>query len=155
MQGRKSRWEPGGGGYASLRQVRLRVRGRPGPQSEFQTARAVRRNPVLRRTKRWERLECLTRPAPPCFGKVSYSSWGSQSHFIVTKLRPALRADAGLSHTCFHRVPEPGSTAADPQASTTDTASSEQFGNSRRTSARVHRNWNKPGPTGYLHQIRH
>lgn len=49
------------------------------------------------------------------------------------------------------RVLEPGSTVADPQASTP----ASSLGNSWRTSARAHQNWNKPGPPGSLHQIRH
>lgn len=77
-------------------------------------------------------------------------------HRVAEALRRLRRKRPPRQNHCSRlRVPELGSTAADPQASTTDTASSEQFGNSRRTSARVHRNWNKPGPTGYLHQIRH
>lgn len=59
-----------------------------------------------------------------------------------------------LGHSLHHcsglRVPEPSSTLADPKSSATEPASNEQ-----RTSARVRRNWNKPGPSGYLHQIRH
>lgn len=77
-------------------------------------------------------------------------------HRVAEALRRLRRKRPPRQNHCSRlRVPEPGSTAADPQASTTDTASSEQFGNSRKTNARVHRNWNKPGPTGYLHQIRH
>ncbi|XP_012509933.1 PREDICTED: arginine vasopressin-induced protein 1 [Propithecus coquereli] len=64
-----------------------------------------------------------------------------------------------LGHSLHHcsrlRVREPHSPLADPQSSATETASSEQYLNSRRTSARIRRNWRKPGPTNYLHQIRH
>ncbi|XP_055486003.1 arginine vasopressin-induced protein 1 [Psammomys obesus] len=78
-------------------------------------------------------------------------------HRVAEALRRLRRKRPPRQNHCSRlRVPtEPSSTTADPQDSTTDTASSEQFGNSRRTSARVHRNWNKPDPTGYLHQIRH
>lgn len=77
-------------------------------------------------------------------------------HRVAEALRRLRRKRPPKQNHCSRlRVPEPGSTASDPQASTTDTASSEQSGNSRRTSARAPRNWNKPGPTGYLHQIRH
>lgn len=74
-------------------------------------------------------------------------------HHVAEALRRLRRKRPPRQNHCsWLRVPEP----ADPQASsTTDTASSEQSGNSRRTSSRAHRNWNKPGPTGYLHQIRH
>ena len=66
-----------------------------------------------------------------------------------------------LSHWCWLNVTVPCRTAepcappAEPQSSAMETASSEQYVNSRRTSARIRRNWRKPGPTSYLHQIRH
>ncbi|XP_012623248.1 arginine vasopressin-induced protein 1 [Microcebus murinus] len=64
-----------------------------------------------------------------------------------------------LSHSLHHcsrlGVRESGSPLADPQTSATETASSEQYLNSRRTSARIRRNFRKSGPTNYLHQIRH
>ncbi|XP_069316459.1 arginine vasopressin-induced protein 1 [Eulemur rufifrons] len=64
-----------------------------------------------------------------------------------------------LSHSLHHcsrlRVREPRSPLADPQSSATESASGEQYLNSRRTSARIRRNWRKPGPTNYLHQVRH
>ncbi|XP_020033336.1 arginine vasopressin-induced protein 1 isoform X2 [Castor canadensis] len=60
-----------------------------------------------------------------------------------------------LGHSLHHcsrlTVPEPGSLLVDSQSSATETASSEQFGNSRR----IRRNWRKSDPTSYLHQIRH
>lgn len=67
----------------------------------------------------------------------------------------ALPIDMGLSHTCSRRIPESCAPLADPQSGTTETASDDQYLNSRRTSARIRRNWKKPGPTSYLHQIRH
>lgn len=77
-------------------------------------------------------------------------------HHVAEALRRLRRKRPPRQNHCSRlRVPEPSSTVADPQDSTTDTTSSEEFGNLRRTSARVHRNWNKQGPTGYLHQIRH
>ncbi|XP_052617642.1 arginine vasopressin-induced protein 1 isoform X1 [Peromyscus californicus insignis] len=77
-------------------------------------------------------------------------------HRVAEALRRLRRKRPPRQNHCSRlRAPEPGSTAADSQDSTTDEATGEQIGNSRRTSARVHRNWNKPGPTGYLHQIRH
>lgn len=63
--------------------------------------------------------------------------------------------DHSLHHCSRLRIPEPHAPLANPQSSATETASSEQYLNSRRTSARIRRNWGKPGPTGYLHQIRH
>nr|XP_019580379.1 PREDICTED: arginine vasopressin-induced protein 1 isoform X2 [Rhinolophus sinicus]XP_019580380.1 PREDICTED: arginine vasopressin-induced protein 1 isoform X2 [Rhinolophus sinicus]XP_019580381.1 PREDICTED: arginine vasopressin-induced protein 1 isoform X2 [Rhinolophus sinicus]XP_019580382.1 PREDICTED: arginine vasopressin-induced protein 1 isoform X2 [Rhinolophus sinicus]XP_019580383.1 PREDICTED: arginine vasopressin-induced protein 1 isoform X2 [Rhinolophus sinicus]XP_019580384.1 PREDICTED: len=53
------------------------------------------------------------------------------------------------------RIPESHAPAVDPQSSATEMASGDQYLNSRRTSARIRRNWRKPGPTSYLHQIRH
>ncbi|XP_004838667.1 arginine vasopressin-induced protein 1 isoform X2 [Heterocephalus glaber] len=60
-------------------------------------------------------------------------------------------------HHCsrLRRIPEPCSPPANPQSNATETTSSEQQQNSRRTSARTRRSWRKPSPTGYLHQIRH
>ncbi|XP_019580386.2 arginine vasopressin-induced protein 1 isoform X3 [Rhinolophus sinicus] len=64
-----------------------------------------------------------------------------------------------LGHSLHHcrrlRIPEPHAPAVDPQSSATEMASGDQYLNSRRTSARIRRNWRKPGPTSYLHQIRH
>ncbi|KAF3827814.1 arginine vasopressin-induced protein 1 isoform X1 [Mirounga leonina] len=64
-----------------------------------------------------------------------------------------------LGHSLHHcsrlRIPEPCAPLADPQSGATETASGDQYLNSRRTSARIRRNWKKPGPTSYLHQIRH
>ncbi|KAG8523472.1 Arginine vasopressin-induced protein 1 [Galemys pyrenaicus] len=53
------------------------------------------------------------------------------------------------------RTPEPCIPLADPQGSATEMAPSDQYLNSRRASARIRQNWRKPGPTSYLHQIRH
>ncbi|KAM5244234.1 arginine vasopressin-induced protein 1 isoform 2-T6 [Hipposideros larvatus] len=53
------------------------------------------------------------------------------------------------------RAPEPRTPLVDPQSSATEMASGDQYLNSRRTSARIRRNWRKSGPTSYLHQIRH
>lgn len=64
-----------------------------------------------------------------------------------------------LGHSLYHcsrlRVPEARSPLVDPQSSAVETATSEQYLNSRRTSARIRRNWRKPSPTSYLHRIRH
>ncbi|XP_022355936.1 arginine vasopressin-induced protein 1 isoform X3 [Enhydra lutris kenyoni] len=60
-----------------------------------------------------------------------------------------------LHHCSRLRIPESCAPLADPQSGTTETASDDQYLNSRRTSARIRRNWKKPGPTSYLHQIRH
>ncbi|XP_062958652.1 arginine vasopressin-induced protein 1 [Cynocephalus volans] len=75
----------------------------------------------------------------------------------LRRKRPPRQKPLGHSlHHCSRlRLPEPHSPLADPESSATETASSEQYLNSRRTSARIRRNWRKPGPTGYLHQIRH
>ncbi|XP_033281610.1 arginine vasopressin-induced protein 1 isoform X1 [Orcinus orca] len=60
-----------------------------------------------------------------------------------------------LHHCSRLRITEPRAPPADPQSSATEMASSGQYLNSRRTNARIRRNWRKPGPPGYLHQIRH
>ncbi|XP_048194484.1 arginine vasopressin-induced protein 1 isoform X1 [Perognathus longimembris pacificus] len=65
-----------------------------------------------------------------------------------------------LGHSLHHcsrlsRVPEPSTPLANPHSTSTETASSEQIGKSRRSSTRIRQNWRKPDPTGYLHQIRH
>ncbi|KAM5244241.1 arginine vasopressin-induced protein 1 isoform 5-T10 [Hipposideros larvatus] len=64
-----------------------------------------------------------------------------------------------LGHSLHHcsrlRAPEPRTPLVDPQSSATEMASGDQYLNSRRTSARIRRNWRKSGPTSYLHQIRH
>ncbi|XP_010969398.1 arginine vasopressin-induced protein 1 [Camelus dromedarius] len=64
-----------------------------------------------------------------------------------------------LSHSLHHcsrlRIPESHAPPADPQSSATEMASGDQYLNSRRASARIRRNWRKPSPTSYLHQIRH
>ncbi|XP_037659610.1 arginine vasopressin-induced protein 1 [Choloepus didactylus] len=64
-----------------------------------------------------------------------------------------------LGHVLHHcgglKIPEPYSQLASPESSTTETTTSEQHLNSRRTSARIRQNWRKSGPTSYLHQIRH
>uniref|UniRef100_A0A9L0RCV0 Arginine vasopressin-induced protein 1 n=1 Tax=Equus caballus TaxID=9796 RepID=A0A9L0RCV0_HORSE len=64
-----------------------------------------------------------------------------------------------LGHSLHHcsrlRIPEHQAPLAGPQSSATEMASSDQYLNSRRSSARIRRNWRKPGPTSYLHQIRH
>ncbi|KAM9196944.1 arginine vasopressin-induced protein 1 isoform 2-T8 [Dugong dugon] len=60
-----------------------------------------------------------------------------------------------LHHCSRLRVPEPHSPLVNPQSSAAETATGEQYLNSRRTSARIRRNWRKPSPTSYLHQIRH
>ncbi|KAM9618672.1 arginine vasopressin-induced protein 1 isoform 2-T2 [Trichechus inunguis] len=60
-----------------------------------------------------------------------------------------------LHHCSRLRVPEPRSPLVNPQSSAAETATSEQYLNSRRASARIRRNWRKPSPTSYLHQIRH
>lgn len=76
----------------------------------------------------------------------------------LRRKRPPRQRPPGHSlHHCsrLSRIPEPHSPLADTEGSATETASSEQYQNSQRTSARVRRNWRKPGPTGYLHQIRH
>ncbi|XP_034518984.1 arginine vasopressin-induced protein 1 isoform X2 [Ailuropoda melanoleuca] len=62
-----------------------------------------------------------------------------------------------LGHSLHHcsrlRIPEPCAPPADPQSGAAETASGDQHLNSR-TSARIRRNWQKPGPTRYLHQVR-
>ncbi|XP_006831280.1 PREDICTED: arginine vasopressin-induced protein 1 [Chrysochloris asiatica] len=64
-----------------------------------------------------------------------------------------------LGHSPHHcsrlRVPELRSPLVDPQSGAAETATSEQYPHSRRTSARIRQNWGKPGPASYLHQIRH
>ncbi|XP_025253559.1 arginine vasopressin-induced protein 1 isoform X1 [Theropithecus gelada] len=74
----------------------------------------------------------------------------------LRRKRPPRQKPLGHSlHHCSRlRILEPHSPLADPQ-SATETASGEQYLHSRRTSARIRRNWRKPGPTSYLHQIRH
>ncbi|KAM5271888.1 arginine vasopressin-induced protein 1 [Ctenodactylus gundi] len=74
----------------------------------------------------------------------------------LRRKRPPRQRPLGPSmpHCSRLRVSEPLSLPADSQGSATETASSEQQ-NSRRTSARIRRSCRKPGPTGYLHQIRH
>ncbi|XP_036906692.1 arginine vasopressin-induced protein 1 [Sturnira hondurensis] len=71
----------------------------------------------------------------------------------LRRKRPPRQKPLGHSlHHCSRlRIPEPHNPLADPQSS----ASSDQYPNTRRTSARIRRNWRKPGPTSYLHQIRH
>lgn len=71
----------------------------------------------------------------------------------LRRKRPPRQKPLGPSlHHCSRlRIPEPHNPLADPQSS----ASSDQYLNTRRTSARIRRNWRKPGPTSYLHQIRH
>ncbi|XP_010831374.1 PREDICTED: arginine vasopressin-induced protein 1 isoform X2 [Bison bison bison] len=71
----------------------------------------------------------------------------------LRRKRPPRQKPLGPSvHHCSRlRTAEPCA----PQSSATETASSEQHVNSRRASARIRRNWRKPGPTSYLHQIRH
>ncbi|KAG3264345.1 arginine vasopressin-induced protein 1 [Ictidomys tridecemlineatus] len=84
-------------------------------------------------------------------------------HRVVEALRRLRRKrpprQKPLAHSLHHcsrlRIPEPCSPLANAQSSSPETASSEQHWNSRRTSARIRRNWRKPSPTGYLHQIRH
>ncbi|XP_023564890.1 arginine vasopressin-induced protein 1 isoform X2 [Octodon degus] len=72
------------------------------------------------------------------------------------KRPPRQRPLATSLHHCSRlRIPEPCSPPANPQSSVTETTSSEQQQNSRRTSARARRSWRKPSPTAYLHQIRH
>ncbi|XP_023564889.1 arginine vasopressin-induced protein 1 isoform X1 [Octodon degus] len=73
------------------------------------------------------------------------------------KRPPRQRPLATSLHHCsrLSRIPEPCSPPANPQSSVTETTSSEQQQNSRRTSARARRSWRKPSPTAYLHQIRH
>lgn len=75
----------------------------------------------------------------------------------LRRKRPPRQKPLGSSvHHCSRlRIAEPCAPPAEPQSSATETASSEQYVNSRRTSARIRRNWRKPGPTSYLHQIRH
>ncbi|XP_006157403.1 arginine vasopressin-induced protein 1 [Tupaia chinensis] len=74
----------------------------------------------------------------------------------LRRKRPPKQKPPGHSlHHCSRlRSPEPRFPLAGSQSGTTVT-SSEQYLTSRRTSARIRRNWRKPGPTGYLHQIRH
>ncbi|XP_045710589.1 arginine vasopressin-induced protein 1 isoform X1 [Phyllostomus hastatus] len=71
----------------------------------------------------------------------------------LRRKRPPRQKPLGHSlHHCSRlRIPEPHNPLADAQSS----ASSDQYLNTRRTSARIRRNWRKPGPTSYLHQIRH
>ncbi|KAM9052185.1 arginine vasopressin-induced protein 1 isoform 2-T3 [Megaptera novaeangliae] len=75
----------------------------------------------------------------------------------LRRKRPPRQKPLGPSlHHCSRlRITEPCAPPADPQSSATEMASSEQYLNSRRTNARIRRNWRKPGPTSYLHQIRH
>ncbi|KAI5932761.1 Arginine vasopressin-induced protein 1 [Manis javanica] len=75
----------------------------------------------------------------------------------LRRKRPPRQKPLGHSlHHCSRlRIHEPCSPLADPQSIVTETASRDQYLNSRRTSARIRRNWRKPGPTSYLHQIRH
>lgn len=75
----------------------------------------------------------------------------------LRRKRPPRQKPLGHSlHHCSRlRTPEPRDPQANPQSSATEMASSDQYLNSRRTSARIRRNWRKPGPTSYLHQIRH
>ncbi|XP_057591045.1 arginine vasopressin-induced protein 1 [Hippopotamus amphibius kiboko] len=75
----------------------------------------------------------------------------------LRRKRPPRQKALGPSlHHCSRlRIAEPRTPTADPQSSATEMTSNEQYLNSRRTSARIRRNWRKPGPTSYLHQIRH
>ncbi|XP_040848287.1 arginine vasopressin-induced protein 1 isoform X1 [Ochotona curzoniae] len=75
----------------------------------------------------------------------------------LRRKRPPRQKLLGHSlHPCSRlRIPEPRSPLADSQSHATEMASSEQQPSIRRTSARIRQNWAKPGPTGYLHQIRH
>lgn len=75
----------------------------------------------------------------------------------LRRKRPPRQKPLGHSlHHCSRlRIPEPRDPLADPPSSATQMASSDQYLNTRRTSARIRRNWRKSGPTSYLHQIRH
>ncbi|XP_076981784.1 arginine vasopressin-induced protein 1 [Tamandua tetradactyla] len=77
----------------------------------------------------------------------------------LRRKRPPRQKPLGhvLHHCSRLKIPEPHFKLANPQSSTMETATntSEQYLNSRRTSARIRQNWRKPGPTSYLHQIRH
>lgn len=75
----------------------------------------------------------------------------------LRRKRPPRQKPLGPSvHHCSRlRTAEPCAPPAEPPSSATEMASSEQYVNSRRASARIRRNWRKPGPTSYLHQIRH
>ncbi|KAI5277494.1 arginine vasopressin-induced protein 1 [Manis pentadactyla] len=75
----------------------------------------------------------------------------------LRRKRPPRQKPLGhsLHHCSRRRIHEHCSPLADPQSIVTETASRDQYLNSRRTSARIRRNWRKPGPTSYLHQIRH
>lgn len=75
----------------------------------------------------------------------------------LRRKRPPRQKPLGHSvHHCSRlKTPEPCTPLADPQGSATEMAPSDQYLNSRRASARIRQNWRKPGPTSYLHQIRH
>ncbi|XP_004457064.1 arginine vasopressin-induced protein 1 [Dasypus novemcinctus] len=75
----------------------------------------------------------------------------------LRRKRPPRQKPPGhaLHHCSRLKIPEPHSQLANPQSSSMETPTSEQYLDSRRTSARIRQNWKKPGPTSYLHQIRH
>ncbi|XP_006880117.1 PREDICTED: arginine vasopressin-induced protein 1 [Elephantulus edwardii] len=83
-------------------------------------------------------------------------------HHVAEALRrlrrkkpPRQRALGHTLHPCSQlRVPGPCSPLVDPESSNAvEAAASEQY--ARKTSTRVRQNWRKPGPSGYLHKIRH
>ncbi|KAM5244239.1 arginine vasopressin-induced protein 1 isoform 3-T7 [Hipposideros larvatus] len=102
-----------------------------------------------------EALRRLRRKRPPRQKLLGHSLHHCSRLRSLPAQEQGAPKDRAEPHGLTNQAPEPRTPLVDPQSSATEMASGDQYLNSRRTSARIRRNWRKSGPTSYLHQIRH